>query len=201
MVFKIATLILLVLLFSGCGDGCLKTTAKIMEKAEKITPLMNAARDGDKEKVKKLIENGVDVNKKDKYGESALVRAVEKNHPEIVEILLKHGAKPNVRFTRGMTTPLLVASINGYDKVVDVLLKNGAKIDTIDIDGGTSLMRAANMGHINVIKILLENNAKVNIINKFNRTALDTALRVNSQQIIYLLRKHGAKTAAELAKH
>jgi ankyrin repeat protein len=45
-----------------------------------------------------LIENGADVNLRDdaQIGETALSLAVRKDYPEIVELLLQHGADPDI---------------------------------------------------------------------------------------------------------
>jgi len=55
--------------------------------------LFQAAREGDTETVKALIESGADVSTKDKDGRTALTRAKEKGHKEVVKILKKSGAK------------------------------------------------------------------------------------------------------------
>ena len=55
--------------------------------------LLNACEVGDLEKIKQLLENGADVNAKDKYGWTALRYASSWGHKEIVELLKSYGAK------------------------------------------------------------------------------------------------------------
>ena len=43
--------------------------------------------------IKALLAAGADVNAKDKYGETALTLAKEKNNSEIINLLLAAGAK------------------------------------------------------------------------------------------------------------
>jgi uncharacterized membrane protein YhaH (DUF805 family) len=65
------------------------------EEARKseFTPLMQASAVGDLEHVKKLISSGVDVNIKDGTGKTAMMYAIENNHMEVVEELIKAGAE------------------------------------------------------------------------------------------------------------
>jgi ankyrin repeat protein len=55
-----------------------------------MTPLHSAAREGHKEVVELLIANGADVNPKDMKGQTPLDMT---NHPEIADLLRKHGGK------------------------------------------------------------------------------------------------------------
>ncbi|MFQ6036042.1 MAG: ankyrin repeat domain-containing protein, partial [Sedimentisphaerales bacterium] len=60
---------------------------------EYLTPLHLAARNGRVDVVRRLLAKGADANLKSKEGRTALDFAREKNHPEVVELLRKHGAK------------------------------------------------------------------------------------------------------------
>ena len=77
------------------------------------------------ETVEILIEHGADVRHIDRNGEAAIHEAVFLGNVKVVEILLQHGAIPNVSGTRG--TPLAWAQSRGYKDIVLLLQKNGAK--------------------------------------------------------------------------
>ena len=51
-----------------------------------------AVKKGNKEIVERLLQKGADVNLRDKFGITALMRAVSSNHKEIIERLLQKGA-------------------------------------------------------------------------------------------------------------
>jgi len=55
--------------------------------------LLDACEDGDLEKVKQLLENGADVNAKDKDGLTALMYASYNGHKEVVELLKSYSAE------------------------------------------------------------------------------------------------------------
>jgi len=65
----------------------------IKDNVRGMTPLMVAASQGHADMAIRLINNGADVNAKNKAGQTALDLAREGNHYEIVELLRKHGAK------------------------------------------------------------------------------------------------------------
>ena len=52
----------------------------------------DAIRSGDLETIKSFVEQGIDVNAVDNYGESALMMASRWGHLEIVELLISKGA-------------------------------------------------------------------------------------------------------------
>lgn len=55
--------------------------------------LINAVKNGNVNEAKTLIENGADVNARNKYGDTALMYAVASGYIDIVKLLKAHGAK------------------------------------------------------------------------------------------------------------
>ncbi|MDB4805300.1 ankyrin repeat domain-containing protein [bacterium] len=60
---------------------------------EALTPLRLAAQYNQLEVVELLIAEGADVNAKDDFGRTPLDLAIQKSHPEIADLLRKHGVK------------------------------------------------------------------------------------------------------------
>ena len=52
-----------------------------------------SVRSGDFAEVKRLIEEGADVNAQNNYGGTALMRASQEGHPEVAKLLIEAGAK------------------------------------------------------------------------------------------------------------
>jgi ankyrin repeat protein len=48
-------------------------------------------------RVKQLVESGININVQNKYGETALIRASQAGHVEMVKYLLTKGANPSIR--------------------------------------------------------------------------------------------------------
>ena len=54
---------------------------------------MSASESGNTKMVKELIDNGADVNAKDNRGKTALMRASQRGHTEVVSLLKNAGAE------------------------------------------------------------------------------------------------------------
>ncbi|CAO2649967.1 Nn.00g012590.m01.CDS01 [Neocucurbitaria sp. VM-36] len=67
------------------------------------TRLLEAAEEGDTTDVLRLIREGADINAQDAFGETPLHYATERQHIDVVRVLLRAGADPEVKNKRGMT--------------------------------------------------------------------------------------------------
>jgi|GEM_PF-2016482 len=122
---------------------------------------------GDAEKVRILLEAGADVNKRDRYGRTALMLAVWPSCDDaMVALLLKAGADVNSQDRSGQTALMGMAAnnSNGYKrscyKVVERLLAAGADINIRDKIGFTALMIAKRDYNNEFARLLLEAGAK-----------------------------------------
>ena len=80
-----------------------------------------------------LISKGADVNAKDKYGMTPLLRAAEGGYKKIIELLIAKGADVNAmnlsppgREIGGMT-PLDMAILGNRNEIADLLRKHGGR--------------------------------------------------------------------------
>lgn len=88
-----------------------------------------AGQGGDLQSIRLLVENGLDVNRKSKFGETALGVAVNGNHPSAVELLLKLGADPNARAVGGGNLLQMARSGSRSKLIAPMLQKAGAVED------------------------------------------------------------------------
>lgn len=121
-----------------------------------------------------LLTSGYSVDDKDSNGETALHKASAKDHPETAEILLKHGADPNL-LCLTCTTPLFIAVHNRNQKVAKTLLSKGARIDMPCEDLWTPLHKAADIGDLDMVKYLVKKGSKTNETSSKGLTALHRA--------------------------
>ena len=89
------------------------------------TRLMQAALEGNTEKVRELIHEGADIKKRDDNGRTALMFAVINRHYETMKVLLEHGAEVNAKSNKGGTA-LMGAASAGDLRIVQALLDQGA---------------------------------------------------------------------------
>ena len=78
-------------------------------------------------------------------GCTLLAIAATEGHKQLVEELLKRGAKPDAQNSVGVTA-LMSAAANGRVQVAETLLQHGAEINLQDSVGCTTLMLAADQG-------------------------------------------------------
>ncbi|EXC95397.1 ankyrin repeat family protein [Acinetobacter baumannii 1051830] len=95
------------------------------------TALIPAAERGHVETVRTLIAAGVNINHVNNLGWTALLEAIilgngKSNYQQIVALLLKAGANPNLADKDGIT-PLQHARTRGYREIEKLLLVAGAK--------------------------------------------------------------------------
>lgn len=127
------------------------------------------------EMIQLLLTNNANPNTKDKDGMSPLTIATISNDLQAMELLLKHGADPNLSDDRFYTkhidfskdvTLLIYTVANNRIKAAKTLLKYGADINAQMKAGETSLMFAMSLGNEEMIQLLLDNKADINIQNK-----------------------------------
>jgi uncharacterized protein len=156
------------------------------------TSLMIAARRGDLDIVKALLNAGADINTKNRFGDTALTKAVYKGHTDVVQVLLDAGASTEVAWNRG-ETPLFEAAQRGYDGIVKALIDKGANANyRSSRNGWTPLMIAVAEGHSTTASILLGAHADVNLTNKKGRSALMFASWYGNKEIAATLLQAGA---------
>lgn len=137
---------------SLCGS-----TPDILNAANKegYTPLMLAAYYGHEDMAVYLVKNGAVIDGKSKYG-TPIMAATVKNNENIVDLLLSHGADPNIQDTNGKTA-LLYCSTFGINTIAEKLLKAGANANLKDNTGNRALDYA----------ILRQNETLIKLINHY----------------------------------
>ena len=158
--------------------------------------LIEAVRNQDREAVRALLKQKVDVKATQPDGATALHWAAYRNDQETADLLLRAGASVNAQNELG-ATPLWLASVNGNAAMIDRLLKAGANPNVSLLEGETPLMTAARTGNVEVVKLLLANGANVNARERSrNQTALMWATTQQHTEVVRALVENGADVAA-----
>jgi len=176
-----------VLVFVLCAMGM--TTKSVAE-----TRLQRAGRLGDVVEIRRLIEDGADVNAKDFYGETPLFKAAEAGHREIVELLLANGADVNAASGMGGAA-LYITIVRGHRDIAQLLIENGADVNARTGKGGfTPLHEAAGKGRKDLVELLIAAGADIRSEDSYHRTPLDCARgsEMSSSEVVELLVAHGA---------
>lgn len=158
--------------------------------AESDLPLDRAARAGNLDELRRLLDQGADPNELNKWGTTALTGAPA--HTEIVRHLIAHGADVNKRVADG-TTPLNEASFWGHSETVAVLLEARANVNEAKENGYTPLISAASQGHLAIVRQLIEAGADLNRQTQGGLTALHLASSNGHREVVELLLAAGAR--------
>ena len=135
------------------------------------THLMQAAEKGDVALVKSLIQEGADLNARNKDGDTSLNIAARNGRTGVAEALIKAGADVQVKDSHGWS-PLLDAALFGGTDLIQRLISAGADVNAKGNQGETALMLAAFGGRSEVVRVLIEAGAEVDARNNRGNTAL-----------------------------
>ena len=158
------------------------------------TALLFAARNGDVETARALVEAGADVNDIAAAGTSALVIAAHSGHGPLGIYLLEQGADPNA--AAAGYTALHAATLRSQPELAAALLERGAEVDAI-VERGTPGRRfsadfsirhqavgantfwlAARYGELEILRMLAERGADPHVSPTSRWSALKAAMGV-----------------------
>lgn len=185
---------------------------------ESITKeLIHAARDGNLEKVKQLL-NSVDLAKStegdgrrtrskrlrlntmteiDQF--KILTSATEYQQTDVVKFLLDKGfTMDHTNHQLGLVPLLHVAIRNNGEEIVKVFLNLGVDPNLKDHKGSASLCEAVRMKNISIVKLLLDKGANINLNSSpSSTTAIIEAAQTGQIEMINLLLDSGADAYTE----
>ena len=126
--------------------------------------LFSALDNRDSDECKRLINQGVDVNAKDRDGLTPLHYAADAGDFDICRLLIEKKANVNATDDIDGNTPLRYAADAGNFDVCNLLIEHDAEVNDINRDINILLcVAAANRDHINECRLLIEGcNADVN---------------------------------------
>lgn len=118
-----------------------------------------------------MVDNGAEVDAKDRSGFTALHYATAAKDKERVSYLLQSGANPNVQNNSGSTALHLTSD----PEIAGLLLASSVEVDLSDIHGNTPLHVAVRGRHKELVRMLLEKKADMSKANANNKTPLNLA--------------------------
>jgi ankyrin repeat protein len=139
-------------------------------------------------------KKGVDPNKTSGNVDTPLLSAIFEQRLSSAEILLRHGADPNLgRSPATMSSkPIGIACQNGDLEMVKLLVKYRVKVDTPRANTLSPLDIAAQYGHHEIVKLLLQQGAKPDTPHVDDETALIQASQYGHTNVAEVLLDAGA---------
>lgn len=121
----------------------------------------DATKQGDLEKVRSLLEEGADINARDRYGQTALMNAAHGGQVELVRLLIEKGADLNVSAKYNLSA-LMLALIARQTEAAQLLIEAGADIHirgSQSFHGRSALSLAEAAGHSEIVTLLKQKGA------------------------------------------
>jgi acetylornithine deacetylase/succinyl-diaminopimelate desuccinylase-like protein len=102
----------------------------------KYKTLSHAVLAGDTRAARKILNRGADPNRCDPDDDAYPIHYALNHGPEMVQLLVDHGANVNIPSQRNHAMPLAFAESHGYTEVAAILRKAGARLRTGDEELG-----------------------------------------------------------------
>lgn len=162
---------------------------------ERSETLPLAAKDNRPAEVARLLASGVGVDAIDREGRSALDRAVQEGHADVVRLLLAAGADPEGRAgPYHELTPMTEAAMFGRAAVVGALIDAGVSTGAQRVRSPlVPLVLAATCGHPDVVELLLDRGADIEDRDFKGRSPLEWAVSFGQVEAVRLLLARGAE--------
>lgn len=152
------------------------------------TLLMIAARHGNLDLLQTLLNNRASINRRNQFGDSALLLATLNARFDASKLLMEKGAELNP----AGWTPLHYAVFGGDPEILSLLIARGAKLDARAPNGQTALMVAVKLGKLDLVKMLIDADADMDLADYEGISALQLAKKLGLTEIANYLRKEGA---------
>jgi ankyrin repeat protein len=152
---------------------------------------VTAIRNADAQVVRKLLDDGADVNARDTEGNTPLILASFYASPECVELLIERGADVNAANKAGATA--LIRAATDHDKT-RLLVAAGASVRVRTARGNTPLILAARRaGNSRTVQLLLEHGADAEEHNNAGVGPVLVSAASGDLETVQLLLDAGAK--------
>ena len=137
------------------------------------TALFKAAESGNLVLLRALLEQKLDPEHTDNFGENALMVALRCGNRSVAECLLKITDDPTRITDNEGSTLLHKAAWGNLPELANMLLQEyNMDIDTKDYTGRMALHIAAYQGNTRILKYLLEHGANINAVDNEGRTPI-----------------------------
>ncbi|MGK5507020.1 ankyrin repeat domain-containing protein [Brevibacillus formosus] len=161
-----------------------------------VQAFLEAAAEGNIEALKKHLEQGADINARNRQKRTAILTAAMNDKLEAVSFLVEAGADVDLQ-DETCFNPFLFGCINGKLELVKMMIKAGTNLELLTRFGGVGITPACEKGHVDIVRELVTTtDINVNHTNFVGWTPLIEAIILGDggekqQTIIKLLIEHG----------
>ena len=154
------------------------------------TPLVLAARqNGNVEIMTRLLDQGVNIDSTDKFGDGALTLAAWRGYEETVDLLLDRGVSIPTDVNHQWNL-LLYSASKAMEKLFGVMMAKGLDLDRYNEEGGKLIHNAAQGGSPEIMKALLEHGFDIDGRDFLGWAPLHYAAEEGHEKVVRLLIDH-----------
>jgi pectate lyase len=175
----------------ACDNNHKDIAELLVAHGAKIPNLYSAVQLGDLGRVKAFLEQGLDINAKDKDGRTALHIAVSNKGIEVAKLLIEKGANVDTKNNKGYT-PLYSAIWNNDPNMVDLLVRNGADVNYTPEKDYPPLHYAVWWDNMDIAKLLVTHGANCDVKDRDGWTAFRYAVNSANKEMVDLFIAKGA---------
>jgi len=147
---------------------------------------------GDIDRIKECLEEGVEVNCRNRHGSTPLILAAIAGQDEIVKFLLESRADVNAQDHHGWTALLFTCAYSKTSTSKILLAHPDINVTLQNVTGGTALILASHSSEYVIVKALIDRGADVNAKQTIGLTPLMMATDAGHRKIVQLLLDSGA---------
>ena len=146
--------------------------------------------------VNQLIALGAKLDVIDSKGKTALHLSAEMSYKDgigyqVTKSLIEAGANKDIQDEQGYT-PVMHATVKGFEKVSVLLIEAGANIDAVDlISKYTVFLHASRQGRIDVVKALLKRKIDVHQRCEYGNTGIHLSEFAGHMEVADIIREYG----------
>jgi len=158
-------------------------TSKMNEEKQKVIQLFKAIELEAIEKIKELVDWGIDIDEINDNGDTPLIFSIKNENLDMVKFLLDLSANPNQEDDFGKT-PLIYAIESENMPIIRCLVDRGA---TIAQNNNKILLFAIKIGNLDLIKFLIEVGVDVNHCSNHGTTPLIFTIERGNLELVKFL--------------
>ena len=146
--------------------------------------LLTATRHGNLQEVKRILQEGADINQRFNGGQAPIITASLYNDLNAIEYLVEQGADKDVTNSIGMSALHYAVCTHDEIEVPQYLLDKGADMEVVNCRGHTALHGASHCGHIKILLLLMSYGANLYAKDTRGRLPIDLAKTEEIKQAI-----------------
>eukprot|EP00833_Pecoramyces_ruminatium_P011456 jgi/Orpsp1_1/1185488/evm.model.c7180000094036.1 len=143
-----------------------------------------------------MSQEGFDINDRDEYGYTVLMRVAFKGYSSVVKLFLNRGPDVNAQDNDGITV-LMFATNKGHREIIEMLLDQGARVDILDMVGHKALGFAICTECVEIVELLLKRYSLDEL--SFSIRTIMVVIFKKNKEIFDILLKYGVNAGVVLS--